>query len=113
GQYIPLTFAKNAATASDVSIATWTTNDDNQTNIPSGTSLSAGNGTTYFVNRWWDVSPTVALSADITFSWMTTETSTVNYTGTPVSYHWNGSGWDEIVGTAGTRTMTATWTSYS
>ena len=30
-----------------------------------------------------------------------------------MSYHWNGTGWDDISGSAGLESITATWTSYS
>ncbi|MBL4656642.1 MAG: hypothetical protein JKX73_01485, partial [Flavobacteriales bacterium] len=112
GSYIPFTFAKNAATASDVSVSTWTTSVDNQTNIPTGVTLSTANGTGYSVDRWYDVSPSVALSADLTFTWTTSETSGVDYTTSPQSFNWNGSSFDQITGTAGTESMTSTWTTY-
>jgi len=115
GSYIPFTFKKNAATATNIQVATWTTSVDNQTNIPSGTTLTVAQGTNNLVDRWWEISPSVVLSGDLTFRWTPTETSSpaIDYTSDPMSYHWNGSSWDEISGTAGTESITATWTSYS
>ncbi|MBL4753206.1 MAG: T9SS type A sorting domain-containing protein, partial [Flavobacteriales bacterium] len=113
GSYIPFTFAKNAATATNVSVSTWTTSVDNQTNIPTGVTLNATDGTDKFIDRWWDVDPSVTLSATLTFSWTTSETSGVDYTTTPISFHWNGTSFDEITATAGTENITSTWTSYS
>ena len=113
GSHIPFTFKKNAAVATDIVIATWHTDPTNQTMIPTGTTLDAGKGTSQLIDRWWEITPSVALSADLTFRWTTSETSSVNYTGDPMSYHWNGTDWDNISGTAGLQSITATWTSYS
>jgi hypothetical protein len=113
GSHIPFTFQKNTAVATNIEIATWGTSPDNQTMIPVGTTLAAAKGTSQLIDRWWEITPSVTLPADLTFRWTTSETSSVNYTGDPMSYHWNGSDWDNISGSAGLESITATWTSYS
>ena len=113
GSHIPFTFQKNTAVATNIVIATWNTSPDNQTMLPVGTTLSAAKGVSQLIDRWWEITPSVALPADLTFRWTTSETSSVNYTGDPMSYHWNSTGWDDISGSAGLESITATWTSYS
>ena len=113
GSHIPFTFQKNTAVATNIEVATWRTSPDNQTMLPVGTSIAAAKGSSQLIDRWWEITPSVTLPADLTFRWTTSETSGVNYTGDPMSYHWNGTGWDDISGTAGLESITATWTSYS
>ena len=124
-KYIPFTFDKKGdATASNVSVSTWSTGTANATNLSPGVSTPTPNpsaGNTYYVDRWWNITPVPAITADLTFEWTNAEQAGVNFTDGTVSYHWNSGlvDWEEISEIATTCTGTdgncvkSIWTSYS
>jgi gliding motility-associated-like protein len=102
--YIPFTFNKTTASASNVDLSTWTTNIQNiphpaATNVAAVTDMTgAADSVLYAVDRFWDIQTSAATTADLTFSYLGTENTTSSPTDTAKAMHWNGSSWDAPVG---------------
>ncbi len=112
GEYIPFDFEKDGGDpGADIAIATWHTSVDNNTDLPTGTTLLPATGDANYIDRWYDITPSVVFDAELTFRWTTGELSGI----TPIntSYHWNGSAWDSWTGTTTGNNVTCTWTAYS
>lgn len=109
GTQIPLTFNKTTAGASDIDISTRATAASN--NLPWAGASNVGavsffncpnNATTgnacaanSVMDRWWDITPSSAVTANITLSYLGTE-NTLNApynTGNIGIQWWDGSGW--------------------
>ena len=105
--YIPFTFNKTTAGASDIDMATWATNIQNMphaaaTNVGPVTSMTAAaDSVLYAIDRFWDIQTSAAVTADLTFSYLGVENTTSSPTDTAKAMHWNGTSWDAPVG-AGT-----------
>src|ERR1035437_4545181 len=101
--YIPFTFNKTTAGNSDVSMSTWTTN---QQNIPHPTISNVAAVTNMIgipdsvknaIDRFWDIqSPSV--TGNLTFSYRGSENTTATPTDTFKTQHWNGTAWDPQAG---------------
>ncbi len=115
GVQIPFTFNKTTAGASNISVSTRATAASN--NLPwagvsnvAAVSIMESNAGTYYadasipsvVDRWWDITSSAAVTANLVFSYRGVEnTTTSNPTGTLQAQHWNGTSWDAPVGTGG------------
>lgn len=102
--YIPFTFNKTTAGASDIDMSTWQTNIPNiphaaATNVGPVTSMTGtADSVLYALDRFWDIETSGAVTADLTFSYLGIENTTSNPTDTVKAQHWNGSSWDPQVG---------------
>jgi hypothetical protein len=111
--YIPLTLNKTSSGSANLSISTratltsdntpWTGASDNSTiaavsnlNDLTGTNIS----TSSVLDRWWDIYPSAAVTADITFSYRGAENTTGQSTELAVQ-HWTGSSWNNGKGGGG------------
>src|SRR5262249_10650464 len=68
--------------------------------------------TTDVIDRWWDITPSAAVTANVTFTYRGAENTCSNPTDNFGAMHWNGSSWDTPVGsnagvTSGTGTVSA------
>lgn len=123
--YLPLTFNKTTAGASNVSVSTWgTATSDNLpwagvsdagtvaavSNMYDGT-LGQDGSDEAVIDRWWDIYTSAAATANVTFSYRGAEnTMSAGYqTAELASQHWTGSIWnDGKGGTSGSYTSTGT-----
>lgn len=127
GTQIPVTFSITAAMGSstdNVSLSTRATAASNNSpwagasnvaavsNMLSATLNADGSGQT--IDRWWDITPSAAVTANVIFSYRGSEnTLSVPYnTGNIGAQHWNGTKWETTVGavsavTSGVGTVTA------
>jgi len=101
--YIPFTFNKTNGTDS-ISVSTWTTNQQNMPH-PGISNVAACNtmpGITdsvqFAIDRFWDIQSPLSVTADITFSYLGSENTTITPTGNFLAQHWNGTSWDAQVG---------------
>ena len=100
--YIPFTFNKTTAGASDVQLSTWFTDVQNfpkpaATNVGAVTNMfGTADSTLFAIDRFWDIQATA--TADLTFSYRGIENTTINPNDTVKTQHWNGSAWDAQVG---------------
>jgi hypothetical protein len=96
GSYIPVTFNKTTATGSNVSISTRATASNDNTPLPTFpmnvTNMNCIGGTNgavpTVIDRWWEITPTVAVPADITFSYRGVENTTADPTSELAVQHW-------------------------
>jgi hypothetical protein len=113
GAYIPVTFNKTTGTAADISIATRATTVTNNTPWAGASNVAAvanmydatigGDGSIpAVIDRWWDITASAAVTANVTFSYQGSEnTLSAPYnTGNLGAQHWNGTSWDAPVGSA-------------
>ena len=107
--YIPFTFNKTTAGNANVFTSTWETNQQNMphaalSDVGAVTSMnctsmnSLGDSVTAVIDRFWDIQTTSAATGDLTFSYLGSENTTANPTGTFDAEHWNGASWDVPVG---------------
>ncbi|MBI2281541.1 MAG: hypothetical protein HYU68_12765, partial [Bacteroidetes bacterium] len=100
--YIPFTFNKTTAGASDVQLSTWFTDVQNfpkpaATNVGAVTNMfGTADSTLFAIDRFWDIQ--ASATADLTFSYRGIENTTVNPNDTVKTQHWNGTAWDAQVG---------------
>jgi hypothetical protein len=106
GSYIPLTFNKTTAGSSNITLSTRATAASNNVPLATGVSnmncLAGGDGSVpSVIDRWWDISPSAAVTGDVTFSYRGSE----NTTGDPLSeiavQHWHSTGggyWNDGMG---------------
>lgn len=125
---IPLTFAITtgmAASTDNVSVSTRATSAGNNSPWAGASNVAAvGNMYSYMtggdasaqavVDRWWDITPSAAVTANVTFSYRGSEnTLSAPYNaGNIGAQHWNGTKWETTVGaatavTSGVGTITA------
>lgn len=126
GTLIPFTFNKTTAGAANISVSTRATSSSNNTpwagvssvaavntmasnvlNLPDASAISV-------IDRWWDITASAAVTANLVFSYRGSEnTTTLSPTGNFSAQHWNGSSWDTQVGlgtgvTSGVGTVSVT-----
>jgi hypothetical protein len=100
--YIPFTFNKTAGNSS-ISMSTWGTNQQNSpkpntSNVgPVTNMLGSTDSVLYAIDRFWDIEAT-ATTADLTFSYLGTENTTITQSNNLLAQHWNGTSWDAQVG---------------
>lgn len=125
GTYIPFSFNKTSGGAANISVSTRATaGSDNMPyagagNVGAVTEMTGGGtGATAqnsVIDRWWEITKSAAVTADITFTYRGSENTTGQGAGAGLvaAQHWTGSTWDTFVGsgdavTSGTATVTAT-----
>ncbi|MCD6067823.1 MAG: hypothetical protein K0S33_2649 [Bacteroidetes bacterium] len=127
GTQIPFTFNKTTGSASNIAVSTRATAASNNlpwagvSTVAAVTTMESNAGTIYpdasipsVIDRWWDITASAAVTANLTFSYRGGEnTTTNNPTGTMQAQHWNGTSWDAPVGsgagvTAGVGTVSVT-----
>src|SRR5690554_2493974 len=100
--YIPFTFNKTAGDNS-VTVSTWATNEQNspkpnETNVGAVTNMSGSvDSVLYAIDRFWGIQASET-TADLTFSYLGTENTTLNPNYDVMAQHWNGTSWDGQVG---------------
>lgn len=113
GTQLFLTFDKTTSTASNVSVATRATGSNNQpwagpSNVGAVTNMNSvalglsDASIPAVIDRWWDITPSAPVTANVTFRYRLSE-NTTNYA--PADFgaqHWNGSSWDQPVGAGAT-----------
>ena len=120
GSYIPFTFSKTTAGDADISVSTRATNSPDNLPLAGVSSVAAvtnmnsssgGSAATSVIDRWWDISTSDTVTADLTFTYRGAEnTMSVTPTGGITAQHWNGTTWDAPTGngtgvTSGTGTV--------
>ncbi|HET6227074.1 MAG TPA: T9SS type A sorting domain-containing protein [Bacteroidia bacterium] len=115
GTQIPVTFSITSAMASstdNVSISTRATTSNNSpwagaSNVGAvatmrSNALGGDGSTAAVVDRWWDITPSASLTANVTFRYRGAENTLSNSynTGNVGIQHWNGTSWDNIIGIA-------------
>jgi len=121
GSYIPVTFNKTTSGSSNVSVstrATATTNNQPLAGASDGGTIAAVNSLTSYgadistssvIDRWWDIYPSAAVTANVTFSYRGSENTTSDPTTEIAVQHWTGSYWNNGKGgIAGTYSATGT-----
>jgi len=110
--YIPFTFNKTTQGSSSISLSTWHTT---QQNVPYPTATDVGPvtnmaGTPDSVNnaidRFWDIETSAPTTANLTFSYMGAENTTLYPIDTFKAQHWNGTLWDLQAGPGSLGTVT-------
>jgi gliding motility-associated-like protein len=107
--YIPFTFNKTTAGSANIKTSTWETNPQNMphpalTDVAAVNSMNCGSmnalgdSVTAVIDRFWDIQTSAAATGNLTFSYLGTENTTSNPTGTFDAEHWNGTSWDLPVG---------------
>jgi hypothetical protein len=108
--YIPFTFNKTAGSSS-VSVSTWSTNQENSpkphtSNVaPVINMLGTADSVIYALDRFWNIQAP-ATTADLTFSYLGAENTTVNANNNLIAQHWNGASWNQQVGSTTTTGVT-------
>jgi hypothetical protein len=115
GTQIPLTFSITSAMAvstDNVSISTRATAGNNNspwtgvTNVPAVSSMnsliSGVDASVQVIDRWWNITPSAAVTASVTFRYRGTEnTLSAPYNTASIgAQHWNGTYWETPVGAA-------------
>ncbi len=101
--YIPFTFNKTAGN-SNLMMSTWATNVQNllkpaATNVGAVTNmLGTADSVFYAIDRFWDIQTSAATTANLTFSYLGAENTTLAPTSLVMAQHWNGTSWDAQVG---------------
>jgi len=113
GTLIPLTFNKTTAGASNISISTRATSADNMpwygnSSVPAVSTMASAvldltdASLASVIDRWWNISNSAPVTANLIFSYRGSENSTtISPSGNFSAQRWNGSGWDPQTG-AGT-----------
>ena len=114
--YIPVTINVTAGGPAEMQISTRASANDN-TPLTTGVNQinSNGNnvGTTGIIDRWWNISTTTAITADVTLSYRGSENTTISPTADFATQFYNAADWTTQSGTApgvttGIGTITAT-----
>ncbi len=98
--YIPFTFTKTTTGAAVVGISTWGTNQQNiphpaASNVAAVSNMKgAVDSVKNTIDRFWDIQSPAPVTADLTFSYLGSENTTLVPTDTFKAQHWNGSSWD-------------------
>ncbi|MFN5182668.1 MAG: T9SS type A sorting domain-containing protein, partial [Bacteroidota bacterium] len=101
GLLIPVNVTKTTATATDISIATRPTSASDNMPWASGVlhmfdpSLNQDGSDEAVIDRWWEITSSTSIVADVTFRYLGSEnTLTAPYnTGSVGSQNWSASGW--------------------
>ncbi len=115
GNQIPFTFNKTTAGSANISVSTRSTAANTNlpwpgaSNVAAVTSMMAMGPPFYTdasipsaIDRWWDITASAAVTANLIFSYRGVEnTTTAAPLGTFGAQHWNGASWDAPVGTGG------------
>lgn len=118
GSYLPLTINKTSGTSANVTTSTRTTGTDNTpwagvsdvAAVANMNCTGGGDGSvSSVIDRWWDITPTAALTADVTFSYRGAENTTSSPSSELVVQHWVGTYWNDGKGGASS-TYSATGT---
>lgn len=109
--YVPFTFNKTTAGASNITVSTRATAASNNlpwaaaSNVAAVGNMGSSQGpyadasVPSVIDRWWDINASAAVTGDVTFSYRGAEnTTTLNPTGNFGAQHWNGTIWDPPVG---------------
>jgi hypothetical protein len=126
GTQIPFTFNKTTAGAADISVSTRATSGSNNSPWPGASNVGAvshmydptlgqDGSDEAVIDRWWDITASAAVTANLSFSYRGVE-NTMDpsfQTGALGAQHWSGTSWDPPVGTgtgvtAGVGTVTVT-----
>lgn len=100
--YIPFTFNKTAGNSS-VTMSTWATDQENSpkpdvTNVDAVTHMSGSTDSVlYAIDRFWDIQAS-GTTADLTFSYLGAENTTLDPNDHVFAQHWNGTEWSAQVG---------------
>jgi hypothetical protein len=114
--YIPFTFNKTTAGSCDISVATRATSGSDNTPFAGASNVAAAStcpgAAADVIDRWWDITPSAAVTANLTFSYKGAENTCTNPTDVFGAGHWNGSSWDTPLGgnagvTSGVGTVSA------
>ncbi|HSH65661.1 MAG TPA: T9SS type A sorting domain-containing protein [Bacteroidia bacterium] len=115
GSQIPVTFSITSAMAGstdNVSISTRaTTTSDNSpwagvSNVPAVSTMknlaSGTDGSLMVIDRWWNIMPSTAVTANVTFRYRASENtlSAPFNTDNIGAQHWNGTNWESTIGAA-------------
>ena len=121
---IPFSFKKRTTKAISLTVSTRKTYNTNNTPFAGLSNVAAVNSmnglytqnmdvsSSAVLDRWWDITPSDSVQADLTFRYHGSEnTTTIAPTGPIGAQHWNGSSWEEIGGsgtgvTSGVGTVT-------
>lgn len=121
GTYIPVTFNKTTSGSSNVSVSTRPTVATN--NLPFAGASDGGSVAAVtdlncqgidvsipsVIDRWWDIYPSAAVTANVTFSYRGSENTTSDPTTEIAVQHWTGSYWNNGKGGSdGSYTTTGT-----
>ena len=101
--YIAFTFNKTAGN-SDITMSTWGTNQENSpkpaiSNVAAVTNMAGtADSVKFAIDRFWDIEAN-AITADLTFSYLSAENTILSPSSNLMAQHWNGLSWDTQVGT--------------
>lgn len=111
--YVPFTFDKTSAVASNITVSTRATAaNDNLPWAAAGNVAAVSNmgsnmgnypdaSVPSVIDRWWDINASATTTANVTFSYRGAEnTTTLSPTGNFGAQHWGGTVWDPPVGSA-------------
>ncbi len=127
GTQVPFTFNKTTAGASNISVSTRATATNTNTPWAGASNVAAVAGMMAMgppvdpdaspesvIDRWWDITASAAVTANLIFSYRGSEnTTTIAPTGLFGAQHWDGTTWEPPVGsgtgvTAGVGTVSVT-----
>lgn len=105
--YIPFTFGKTSAGASDLIVSTWNTGSNNvpwalATNVAAVANMNISNGTDGsipdVIDRWWTINTTA--TANLTFTYRGQENTMTTPGNILAVQHWDGTKWNDGNGNA-------------
>jgi gliding motility-associated-like protein len=102
--YIPFTFNKTVNTNNEITVSTWGTNPQNMphaaaTNVGPVTQMTGfADSVVAAIDRFWDITASNAVTANLTFSYLGSENTTAFPNDTIKAQHWNGTSWDPQAG---------------
>lgn len=102
--YIPFTFNKTTSENSDITVSTWATNIQNLphpgiSNVAEVCCMTcAADSVKSAIDRFWDIRSSGNTTANLTFSYLGSENTTVSPSGIFMTQHWNGAQWDPQTG---------------
>lgn len=99
--YLPIGINKTSSSASDIKVSTWGTLSNNlpfadSSKVAACTNMNSIYGGTAIgsvIDRWWDIVPSNAITADIILNYRGAENTTTNPTAIINAQQWNGGQW--------------------
>lgn len=99
--YLPIGINKTTSSASDIKVSTWGTLSNNLPFADSSkvavctnmNSIYGGTAIGSVIDRWWDIVPSNAITADIILNYRGAENTTTNPTAIINAQQWNGAQW--------------------
>jgi len=106
--YLPVSLNKTTSSSSDIKTSTWGTPATNLVFADSSAvaactnmnSIYGGSALSSVIDRWWDITSSSAMTADITFNYRGAENTTISPNAPIAAQQWNGGQWLQPIGSS-------------